>query len=463
MINEMIVGSALFLLELSPVQDGMKQKSMEETPRTASEDVNIQPETIQFSSGRKGWKLKIPGNRPLATVAYEDGLIFVGGGFGSYEFYAMDARTGKVVWTFKTGDDGPTAAVVKNGYVAFNTESCILYVLKAKTGEKVWERWMGDPLMSQPAMDLENVYMAYPGKDGSHHLACLKLKDGETVWDAKIEGDLISAPILDKGSVYITCLDGTVYRFDRKTGKLLWSDSKKATCAPTIFNEKVYLSLREEGKSGKDTTKQFEGIGTLQDASGRLEQKELWAKREAEYLRHDRSTIKSEAQKALDASVGFGSAPISAKLEHAKQNVGQSSVVGSWAYQGSRPVISQGKLYNAMGDEIQCLDTQSGKKMWTQKVEQKEEGLGGRFLTPPASANGKLFLGSGNGEVFSIREKDGKILWKEKVEGSVSFQPAIAKGMVFISTDSGMLYGIPSPDPEDDGWYMWGGNSEHNK
>jgi Ca-activated chloride channel family protein len=466
----MTIAMVFVFLGLSPVQKDVKQKMKDEPDvmqgkisRTVTEDITLHPEKLKFSTGRSGWKLKIPGNRPLATVAYEDGKIFVGGGFGSYEFYAIDAKTGKVAWMFKTGDDGPTAAVVKNSYVVFNTESCIIYVLDAKTGKKVWEKWMGDPLMSQPALDEQYVYMAYPGGDGSHHLACLKLKNGDTVWDVKIEGDAISAPILDNGSVYITCFDGTVYRFNSKTGKLLWSESKMATCAPTIHKEKIYLSLREEEKLSENRAKQYEGIGTLKNADGRLEQKKLWAKREAVYLTHNRSTAKLKAQRSLDASVGFGTAPGAAKLEQAKENVGQSSVVGSWAYQGSRPVVNHGRLYNAMGDEIQCLNTRSGKKVWSQKYQTKEEGLGGRFLSPPSYANGKLFLGSGKGELLCIKAENGKVLWKEKVDGSVSFQPAVAKGMVFVSCDNGLLYGIPSQDPKDDGWYMWGGNSEHNK
>jgi outer membrane protein assembly factor BamB len=31
----------------------------------------------------------------LATPAVFDGKVFLGGGFGSYEFYALDAKTGK--------------------------------------------------------------------------------------------------------------------------------------------------------------------------------------------------------------------------------------------------------------------------------------------------------------------------------------------------------------------------------
>jgi Ca-activated chloride channel family protein len=466
------LGIILFCFGLSQIEELPKQKMMEpqeiidmdeELVRSSTVEVDLRPEEIKFGSARTGWKLQIPGNRPLATVAYEDGLIFVGGGYGSYEFYAIEAKTGKVKWVFNAGDDGPTAAVVKNGYVVFNTESCIIYVLKSKTGEKVWEKWLGDPLMSQPAIDNENVYMAYPGNDGHHHLACMKLKDGSSVWDVSIAGDLISAPIIDKKSVYITCFDGTVYRYNAKNGKLVWSQKKQATCAPTIYDDRIFLSLRQEQKVGKDSVKQYEGMVTLNNDDGKQEQKELWAKREAPYLVYGRATAKTSEQAELDASVGFGSAPGTAKLGQAKENVGQYSVVGCWAYQGSRPVVRGSRSYNAMGNEMQSLDTKTGKKIWSNKYDLDEEGIGGRVFAPPSYANNKLFFGSGNGEIFCINAKDGKLLWKEKVDGSISFQLAVAKGMVFISCDNGLLYGIHTDDPKDDGWYMWGGNSEHNK
>ena len=77
------------------------------------------PEPFTSKDGKiKGWKLTIPGSRPLATPCVVKGKVFVGGGFGSHEFYALDAVTGKKVWQYQTSDDGPTAAVVEDGLVA---------------------------------------------------------------------------------------------------------------------------------------------------------------------------------------------------------------------------------------------------------------------------------------------------------------------------------------------------------
>jgi Ca-activated chloride channel family protein len=458
------------LSQIEEIPAAKKAEAEAPAPSEALDDIDIRegdmlsPQEITYSSGKTGWKVIIPGNRPLATVAYDGGLVFVGGGYGSYEFYAIDAVTGELAWMYKTGDDGPTAAIVKNGYVIFNTESCIIYVLEARTGEKVWEKWLGDPLMSQPAADEKHVYMAYPGSDGHHHLACMTLDQGKEVWDVRIAGDLISAPIIHKGSVYITCFDGTVYRYNSKSGELVWSQKKNATCAPVVHDDRIFLSLRQSKEVTADSVVQYEGMASLKKHDGAQEQSELWALREAPYLVYGRASANSARQAELDASVGFSSAPSTAKLYQAQENVGQGSVVGCWAFQGSRPVIHKGFSFNAMGNQIQSVDIAEGTIRWSKTfVDVSTEGLGGRFFSPPSYANTKLFFGAGTGEVFCLDEKTGKLLWKEKVAGSVSFQPAVARGMVFVSCDNGSLYAIPTGDTNDDGWYMWGGNAEHNK
>ena len=163
---------------------------------------------------RKGWKVTIPGNHALATPAIVDGKLFIGGGFGSHEFYAFDPKTGKMLWQYRTSDDGPTAAVVAEGYVAFNTESCELEIL-TPDGKSVWKKWLGDPLMSMPAIAMGRLYMAYPNSKGDHkhYLACFELKTGKQLWQQPIAGEIITAPLVEDGQVYLATLEGTVYCF----------------------------------------------------------------------------------------------------------------------------------------------------------------------------------------------------------------------------------------------------------
>src|SRR5260370_33793018 len=43
---------------------------------------------------RKGGKVSIPGHRPLATPAFADGRLVLGGGSGSDDFYRFEAGSG---------------------------------------------------------------------------------------------------------------------------------------------------------------------------------------------------------------------------------------------------------------------------------------------------------------------------------------------------------------------------------
>jgi Ca-activated chloride channel family protein len=182
--------------------------SLSQTPQTHSLQT-AQPsearDAVPFRSkdGKvTGWKVVIPGNRPLASPAISEGKVFIGGGFGSHEFYAFDARTGKRLWTYHTADDGPTAAAVEGGLIAFNTESCELEVLTTG-GKRLWKKWLGDPLMSMPAIADGRVYMAYPNSKGDHkyYVAAFDIKTGNELWKYPLPGEIITAPVIEADRV----------------------------------------------------------------------------------------------------------------------------------------------------------------------------------------------------------------------------------------------------------------------
>jgi outer membrane protein assembly factor BamB len=56
----------------------------------------------------------------------------------------------------------------------------------------------------------------------------------------------------------------------------------------------------------------------------------------------------------------------------------------------------------------------------------------------------------------------GEVLWTATVEGAITFQPAVAHGMVYVSTNNGGLFAFETGDVNDHGWLMWGANAQHN-
>src|SRR6516165_6469224 len=196
---------------------------------------------------RNGWKVNIPGQRPLATPAVAGGRLFLGGGFGSYDFYALDAATGNVLWQYQTEDDGPTAAVVHEGHVAFNTESCELEVLNT-AGRPLWKKWLGDPLMSIPAMAGGRVFQVYPESRGDrrHYLAAFDLATGRHLWKQPLPGEIIPAPVLAERHAYVANLDGTLSCFRQDDGAKVWQEAKSATSSPMVWEGECYFSRRKE-------------------------------------------------------------------------------------------------------------------------------------------------------------------------------------------------------------------------
>lgn len=268
------------------------------------------------------WKAVIPGRRPLATPAVVAGKVFLGGGFGSHEFYAFDAATGQLVWEYRTHDDGPTAAVVADELIAFNTESCELEILTFE-GKSLWKKWLGDPLMSMPAIGDGRVYMAYPNsrEDRRHYLACFDLRTGMEHWKQPISGEIITAPVLAGGQVYLACLDGTLACFRQDTGQPLWQEAANATSSPVVWNGQCYFSRRQEVRlvqAGHAASQQTESLSSYSISDREFNRVFRSTTRTADYLDYAKRKSHSPVEhqhETIDSSVGFGSSKGHSKID----------------------------------------------------------------------------------------------------------------------------------------------------
>lgn len=471
---------------------------------------DLTPQAFTTRDGRSGWAIRIPGNRPIATPAYADGKIFVGGGYGSHEFYAFDATTGKKVWQMTTADDGPTAAVVEDGCVAFNTESCTVIIADAKTGKVIWQEWLGDPLMSQPAIAKGRLYIAYPGgnprpvnnnaeanavpgapanapangaaapqqapaKAGpatggvavgpatgrGHRLLCADLKTGRHIWEQDITGDVISAPVVEGDQVFFTCFDGTSFALNCADGSIAWKKHNAGTSAPLVANGQVLLAQRQE--VGKEIE---EGVQRLDLKKGDAQEATPLAAGKAEYLKEGNGgavALSMPAQHAADASVGFAAAPAAAGLEVAAKNANVATVAGAWAYQGSRVAYARGLILNAQANRFNCIRAKDGTVAWQAEAVGKGVSEQVQAFSPPAVASGNLYVCSAQGHLIAMDQKDGKVDFLYSTGQPMAFQPALAGGNLYAGTTNGMLICLKTGNPAVDGWTAWGGNAQHNK
>jgi Ca-activated chloride channel homolog len=422
-------------------------------------------------NGFNGWRIRPPGGRAMPTPAVAEGRVFVGGGFGSHDFYAFEAQSGELAWHQRTKDDGPTAAVLVEGLAVFNTESCTLEVVEAATGRMLWEKWLGDPLLAQPAVGGGRVFMVYP-RDGHHCLGAFRLRDGTPLWLTRIDHDVITAPIVAEGRIYLSTFDGTVWCVDPDSGRLEWSQQMKATSAPWICRGEVYVAHREDPspqdrrQAGDPARTQTDGLDPMpwervsRHDSRSGERRSSSSSKMAAYLHVGTGSARKAAYHAMDAAVGFGHAPSSAKLGTAAAHLGEGSVSRTWRFQGSRPVVVDGVLYDITGDRLEAKVALTDELLWTWQQSQGIEGE--RRMTPLAVANGRVWAGTWDGRILSWEARSGRLRWEVNVGAPCHWQPVIHKGWIFAGLEDGSLVGFGTHDERDTGWPMWGGGPGHN-
>jgi Ca-activated chloride channel family protein len=431
-----------------------------------------EPTSYQNADGTiTGWKATLPDRRPLATPAVVGGRVFLGGGFGSHEFYALDAGTGRLCWEYHTNDDGPTAAVVLDDLVAFNTESCELEVLTTE-GVPVWKKWLGDPLMSMPALGGGRAFQAFPDSQGDHqhYLACFDLRTGREHWRRPIAGEVITAPVLADGNVYLATLEGSLYCFRQDDGERLWQEAKNATSSPVVWKGECYFSRRQEvplEQAGRQRSYQTEKLSTRGTAADAGSRDYASSESRADWLDYNMRKFRSpvEAEYELhDTHVGFQFSKGDSKMGQAQSNLGHGTVAGLWAYQGSKPFAAHGRLYSGMGAQLRCVDPVGDAVVWERSLSRDggADPVLDSALTPPALVNGKVFLGTIHGEVICLAAHSGDVLWRADLGEPVVFQPAVAGGRVYAPTSQGSLFCLETGDPADDGWLMWGAGPAHN-
>ena len=419
-----------------------------------------------------GFEIKLPNGSPVATPAVYRGKVITGGGFRSKELFAFDARTGQMVWGLGLDDDGPSAPACDDGVCVVNTESCTVFAVNAETGAMLWSWWLGDPLVSAPTIAGGVVYVSYPPTGGkyeqgakqsprppgaSHVLGAFDLKSGQILWQKWIDADVMSAPVAVGKELYATSFNGTVYKLDAKSGKLLSARRDRATSAPVVVGENVYYTQRAETEGAEPPA---EAIASVDRAEG----KKRWvrAKKRAVHLDariQEKSNYASQS-KADDAANGFGGgAPAAAKAESAMKTVGRGSVSSMQSFQGSRILNRGSDNFSSMGDEVVATDARTGEKKWSYKVQGDARKSGGFLAAPPVDAKSALLVGTLAGEVLEMSPSSGKVTGRYKVGRPIRSQPVVSGGWIYIGTADGRLVAINSGKKKLTGWTMWGGNA----
>jgi outer membrane protein assembly factor BamB len=463
-------------------------------PPTQFRHGTVHPRPLPASAVEKtdnGYSVRLPSGAPVTTPAVYQGRVYVSGGFRSREFYAIEATSGKPSWGIALDDDGPSSPACRDETCVFGTESCTLFAVNAKTGALLWSWWLGDPMTSAPAIENGRVFASYPAHangdkpappDATHVIAAFDLTTGNILWQKWLDSDVMSAPVAIGGFVYLATFGGTLVKLYEATGVIKYAIKARATSAPVVMRagdgkrESMYFTSRtdEETPNPSNASSPSDANGSAPPKTKSAEESVVHTvdngpkvkyssnRKAAPYLDPSvQSSSSYSAQgKSNDSANGFSSgAPASANTKSAFSNIGQKSVHTLQAFQGSRVLPVGSRIVNTMGDEVLATDAESGEKLWSFSLKGDMKREGGALGTSPLFAGGSVFVALLEGEVVRLDPKDGKLQKSYPIRSPVRSQPVAKDGWIYVGTEDGKLVAIDTKDPSVDGWPMWGGNA----
>ncbi|CAM4017072.1 carboxypeptidase regulatory-like domain-containing protein [Mesobacillus thioparans] len=209
-----------------------KGKILFSTPATAKGKLILVTDSgsviaVDTVTGKELWTVKIgSSNRSSPTI--EGDKVYLSGGQDG-KIYALDLKSGSIVWTANTGAKGVyESPLYIDGtlFVASDLgEKAKLFALNAETGEKKWNVELGGPAYFGPSA---GGGMLFIGSYDNQKLRGLNVEDGSEVWSKTLVNEgIASKPVYDKGTLYVAGTNfntegGTLYALDAKTGEEKW-------------------------------------------------------------------------------------------------------------------------------------------------------------------------------------------------------------------------------------------------
>jgi outer membrane protein assembly factor BamB len=154
------------------------------------------------------------------TPAFAGDLVYIAGYNGKIYAYAADNLATRWVYPRDSYIDPIVGSVVTDGQqLYFGDSSGTVYALNAATGDLDWSYKTGDKIWGTAAVVDGTVYIGSFDKK----LYAFNAADGTVKWTFEAGGSFIATPVVQDGVIYVGAFDRTFYAIDAATGQQKWS------------------------------------------------------------------------------------------------------------------------------------------------------------------------------------------------------------------------------------------------
>ncbi len=180
---------------------------------------------LDTKTGKEVWKFKTGLGVHSSPAVYE-GVLYCGS--WDSNIYALNPETGGKIWEYNTGNDEKqhlyegvqSSPAIVDGILYAGSRSARLVALDAKTGELKWEHTTGGPwICASPGVYDGRVYV---GTSDAYNLLCLDAKTGKLIFEYPTGAWVFSSASVANNTVYFGCHNARFYAVDASTGDLKW-------------------------------------------------------------------------------------------------------------------------------------------------------------------------------------------------------------------------------------------------
>jgi outer membrane protein assembly factor BamB len=274
----------------------------------------------------------------------------------------------------------------------------------------VWSRGMAG-LLEFPAVVSDGVAFV-ANSWGS--VRAVSMTDGKLVWRHDIRnGKMASSPAVWREQVIVHGMDGTVWVFDRRNGRLLWH---KWIGAPIESSPVV--------ADGVDYFGAWSGVVYALDLrTHRIR----WRYSSGAKITSSAAVVGSTAYIGNYSGRLLALATRSGRLRFAAAVNGR--IYGT-------PAVAYGRIFvpSSDGNSLTAF-SRTGAHKWTIHT-------GAYVYSSPAVWGGRVYFGSYNGVLYCVSPRSGRVLWSRSTGGSISGAPTIVDGVVYFGNFRHRIYGL---------------------
>ncbi|MYF98059.1 PQQ-binding-like beta-propeller repeat protein [Candidatus Poribacteria bacterium] len=310
------------------------------------------------------------------------------------------------------------------------------YCIDTDTQDVVWRHDSDIPIVSSPAVVAGRVYIGEGfHEDSGCRLRCLDAKTGDPIWSFRTASHVESTPFITQGRLYFSAGADGIYCLDALAGEEIWHfPAVHADISPLVKDGKVYFG------TGYGQYKMY----AVDAQTGN----EIWST-PAPYSVWGNP---SGYENLVFFGLGRGNFSESASIPAGKV-VALNAETGdiAWEYEAEDAVLTAIAVHNgyvtfgSRDGYVYTLTATSGELHWRTYLQ-------GAVVSSPAVTQDAVYAATGNGSIFSLSVNDGSIKWEYDTQNedfSLNFMssPAIANEKLYIGSNGRYIFCLGGTDP----------------